>query len=198
LSLAFRLLGTTGMRRSERLGLCRGDVDWGRGAPSVVRSLGLVDGERVTSPGKTRTSRRLVWLDTVIRDHLHSHCQRALATGAAGDGAHDRARQGDARPHCCRSVDPRRGLTRDTPDSPHLDLGGVLAEVYFAWCDNDPTAPVDTIPVITAALDAAGVVHTVDFLTDAAHGFAPAGPRYDRAASELHWERVHSLLRRKL
>ena len=89
-------------------------------------------------------------------------------------------------------------LVRDTPDSPHLDLHGVQAEVYFAWCDNDPTAPADTIPVMTAALDAAGVVNTVDFLTDAEHGFAPAGPRYNRAASELHWERVHSLLRRNL
>ncbi len=89
-------------------------------------------------------------------------------------------------------------LVRDTPDSPHLDLDGVQAEVYFAWCDNDETAPADTIPVITAALDAAGVVNTVDFLTEAVHGFAPAGPRYNRAASELHWERVHSLLRRNL
>jgi len=89
-------------------------------------------------------------------------------------------------------------LVRDTPDSPHLDLDGVQAEVYFAWCDNDATAPADTIPVMTAALDAAGVVNTVDFITYAEHGFAPAGPRYNRTASELQWERVHSLLRRNL
>lgn len=89
-------------------------------------------------------------------------------------------------------------LVRDTPDSPHLDLNGVQAEVYFAWCDDDATAPADTIPVMTAALDAAGVVNTVDVITEAVHGFAPAGPRYHRAASELHWERVHSLLRRNL
>ena len=48
------------------------------------------------------------------------------------------------------------------------------------------------------ALEAAGVTHTIDVITDAVHGFAPAGARYDRAASELHWERVHSLLRRNL
>jgi carboxymethylenebutenolidase len=89
-------------------------------------------------------------------------------------------------------------LVRKTPDSPHLDFDGVQAEVYFAWCDNDETAPADTIPVITAALDAASVVNTVDFLTTAKHGFAPAGRWYDRAASELHWERVHSLLQRNL
>ena len=80
----------------------------------------------------------------------------------------------------------------------NLDLEGVQAEVYFAWCDNDPTAPVDTIKVMTDALDAAGVVHTVDFFTEAEHGFAPPGGRYNREASELHWERVHSLLTRNL
>lgn len=89
-------------------------------------------------------------------------------------------------------------LVRDTPDSPHLHLDTVRAEVHLAWCDNDPTAPPETIPVLRGALDAAGVRHTFDFMTDAVHGFAPAGPRYDRYASELHWERVHSLLRRNL
>ena len=54
------------------------------------------------------------------------------------------------------------------------------------------------MPVMTAALDAAGVDHTIDVITGAVHGFAPAGERYDRAASELHWERVHALLRRNV
>ena len=51
---------------------------------------------------------------------------------------------------------------------------------------------------MTAALDAAGVEYTIDTITGAEHGFAPAGARYDRAASELHWERVHALLRRNV
>jgi carboxymethylenebutenolidase len=51
---------------------------------------------------------------------------------------------------------------------------------------------------MTAALDAAQVRYTLDVITTAEHGFAPAGTRYDRAASELHWERVHSVLRRNL
>ena len=89
-------------------------------------------------------------------------------------------------------------LVRDTPDSPHLDLDTVRAEIYFAWVDGDPTAPMDTLTVMADALDAAAVNHTIDVITDAVHGFAPAGERYDRAASELHWERVHSLLRRNL
>lgn len=89
-------------------------------------------------------------------------------------------------------------LVRDTPDSPHLGLDPVRAEIYFAWVDGDPTAPAETIPPMRAALDEAGVDYTIDLITDAVHGFAPAGERYNREASELHWERVHSLLRRNL
>jgi carboxymethylenebutenolidase len=89
-------------------------------------------------------------------------------------------------------------LVRDSPDSPHLGLDPVRAELYFAWVEDDPTAPLDTIPVMEQALDDAGVTYTIDRITDAVHGFAPAGERYDRRASELHWERVHALLQRNL
>jgi carboxymethylenebutenolidase len=89
-------------------------------------------------------------------------------------------------------------MVRDTPDSPHLGLDAVRAEVHLAWVEGDPTAPTDTIPVLRDALDAAGVRHTFDLVTDAEHGFAPPGERYDRTASERHWERVHSLLRRNV
>lgn len=90
-------------------------------------------------------------------------------------------------------------LVRDTPDSPHLDLETVRAEVYLGWADNDSTAPPEDVPVMTAALEAAGVEHTLDFYTDAVHGYAPPGSeRYNRAASEQHWERVHSMFQRKL
>ena len=90
-------------------------------------------------------------------------------------------------------------LVRDTPDSPHLNLESVRAETYFAWSDQDATAPVESLETMRTALTQAGVAHTVDFIEYAVHGFAPAGtPRYDRRASELHWERVHALLRRNL
>lgn len=88
-------------------------------------------------------------------------------------------------------------LVRDTDDSPHLGLDPVQAEVYFAWCDDDPTAPAEDVPVMEAALQAAGITYTIDHVP-AQHGFAPRGPRYDYSASELHWERAHSLLRRNL
>jgi len=90
-------------------------------------------------------------------------------------------------------------LVRDTPDSPHLGLDKLRAELYFGWADNDPTAPPEQVTVMSEALEEADVPYVLDFLTDAVHGFAPPGTeRYNRAASELHWERVHDLLRRRV
>jgi carboxymethylenebutenolidase len=89
-------------------------------------------------------------------------------------------------------------LVRDGDDSPHLGLDAARAEMYFAWVDPDPTAPPEDLAVMRAALADAGIDHTIDVITDAVHGFAPAGDRYDRRASELHWERVHALLRRQI
>ena len=48
-------------------------------------------------------------------------------------------------------------MVRDTPDSPHLGLDTVRAEVHLAWCDDDPTAPPETVPVFRQALEDAGV-----------------------------------------
>ena len=90
-------------------------------------------------------------------------------------------------------------LAKDTPDSPHVGLDTVKAEIYFGWCDDDATAPPETVPVMREALDAAGITYTLDWLTDAVHGYAPpGGERYNRKASELHWERVHAMFRRHL
>lgn len=89
-------------------------------------------------------------------------------------------------------------MVTDADDSPHRGADAISAELYFAWVDPDEVAPIETMPVLTDALDAAGVEYTVDVITDAVHGFAPAGPRHDPRASALHWERVHSLLRRRV
>jgi carboxymethylenebutenolidase len=89
-------------------------------------------------------------------------------------------------------------MVRDSEDSPHLGLERANAEVYLGWCDDDPTAPIEDRDTFTAALEEAGLDYTLDFYTDAVHGYAPAGERYNRAASEQHWERVHDLLLRRL
>lgn len=90
-------------------------------------------------------------------------------------------------------------MVRESDDSPHLGLDTVRAEIYLGWCDNDATAPPETASEFRAALDAAGVDYVFDWIDWAEHGYAPPGsPRHDRRASELHWERVHDLLRRRL
>lgn len=90
-------------------------------------------------------------------------------------------------------------LVTDDDSSPHLHVDKIGAELYFGWADDDPTAPADQIPVLEKALDAAGVRHTVDFMEGALHGYAPpGGPRYDRTASERHWEQVLALFSRNL
>lgn len=90
-------------------------------------------------------------------------------------------------------------LVRDGDDSPHKGLDTVEAEIYLGWADNDATAPPEEVPIVEEALQAAGVTYTLDFLTEAVHGYAPPhSDRYNRAASELHWERVHSMFRRRL
>jgi dienelactone hydrolase len=89
-------------------------------------------------------------------------------------------------------------LVRETDDSPHRGLDAATAEMYFGWCADDPTAPTEDRDTMTAALDAAGITYALDVYTDAVHGYAPPGERYDRAASEQHWERVHDMLRRRL
>ena len=90
-------------------------------------------------------------------------------------------------------------MVRDAPDSPHLGVDEIKAEVYLGWAHDDPTAPVAELDQLRASMEAAGVRYTYDLYTDAVHGYAPRGTdRYNRCASEQHWERVHSLMRRSL
>ncbi len=69
----FLLLGLTGMRRGEALGLRHRDVDIRRGSLSVVQSLGVVGTEVVISTPKTKRSRRSVPLDPGTAAHLAAH-----------------------------------------------------------------------------------------------------------------------------
>lgn len=158
--------------------------------------------------------RRRELVDTVNPTNIIGDAEALLAVAAADPAARDGAvgavgycmsgglviSLARAMPDRVKAVASIHGawLVRETDDSPHLGLDAVTAEVYLAWVDPDATAPPEHIPIFRDALDAAGVRHNIDVITSAVHGFAPAGARYDRAASELHWERVHSMFRRNL
>ena len=89
-------------------------------------------------------------------------------------------------------------LVRDTTDSPHLDLDAGAGRAVLRVGRRRPHRSDGDDDRDVRRARRGRRPHTIDVITDAVHGFAPAGERYDRAASELHWERVHSLLRRNL
>ena len=72
-SAAFVLLATTGMRRSEVLGLRWSDIDLDDCSLSIVRTLTVVEGRPIVTTPKTMASRRLVYLDASTVDALRAH-----------------------------------------------------------------------------------------------------------------------------
>lgn len=70
---AFLLAATTGMRRSEILGLRWQDVDLERGRLSVTQVVTASGGRRDTSPPKSKSSRRQVALDPGTVAALRAH-----------------------------------------------------------------------------------------------------------------------------
>jgi carboxymethylenebutenolidase len=90
-------------------------------------------------------------------------------------------------------------VVTDKDDSPHTQIDQIKAEVYFAWADNDPTATEEERGIMHRSMSDAAINYRIELMEGALHGFAPpGGERYDRVASERHWERVHALLQRNL
>jgi integrase len=80
LSAAFVLLATTGMRRSEVLGLRWADIDFDDRSVSIIRTLTVVAGRPIVTAPKTAASRRLVYLDASTIDALKSHGDRSTGS----------------------------------------------------------------------------------------------------------------------
>jgi carboxymethylenebutenolidase len=90
-------------------------------------------------------------------------------------------------------------LVTDQPDSPHLQLADVEAELYFAFAENDQSATAENVDRFRAELEQHGVKGTVERLPATSHGFAMADlPVYDSVAAEQHFERTLELWRRNL
>ncbi|MFF0678022.1 dienelactone hydrolase family protein [Streptomyces tendae] len=81
----------------------------------------------------------------------------------------------------------------DGPDS----LAKLAAEVHFGHAEGDLTS--EALGGINRALDAAGVRHTSEIYPGTVHGFTMSDTdSFDPAASQLHWDRLLSLLDRTL
>ena len=88
-------------------------------------------------------------------------------------------------------------VVTDAPDSPHLGVGSVTGEVYFAHADNDQSMTTEQIASLEKALDAAGVTFRSELYAGAPHGFTMADTAmYDEQATERHWAALFDLLDR--
>ena len=90
-------------------------------------------------------------------------------------------------------------VVTDQPDSPHLGVGSVTGELYFAHADNDQSMNADQIKTLEATLDEAGVTYTSEVYAGAPHGFSMSDTAmYDKAAEQRHWTSLFALLDRVL
>jgi carboxymethylenebutenolidase len=90
-------------------------------------------------------------------------------------------------------------LVTDAPDSPHLLVDRLRAEVYVASADNDRSMTCEQQQRLDQALTEAGVRHVCEQYDGATHGFTMSDTAvYDEAATERHWSALLDLLSRTL
>lgn len=85
-------------------------------------------------------------------------------------------------------------LVTDESDSPHLEVGEIGGELYFAFAENDHSATAENVDRFRAELELHGVRGVVERLPGTSHGFAMADlPVYDAQAAERHFEQTLAL-----
>jgi carboxymethylenebutenolidase len=90
-------------------------------------------------------------------------------------------------------------LATDAPDSPHLLVDRLRAEVYVASADQDPGMPPEQQCRLDDALTTAKVRHVCEQYDGARHGFTMSDTAvYDEAATERHWKALLDLFARNL
>jgi carboxymethylenebutenolidase len=90
-------------------------------------------------------------------------------------------------------------LATDNPDSPHLLVDRLKAEVYVASADRDAGMPPEQQQKLEDALTGARVRHVCEQYDGAAHGFTMSDTAvYDEAATDRHWVALLDLLSRNL
>ncbi len=91
------------------------------------------------------------------------------------------------------------GLVTDAPDSPHLCIPGLRAEVLARYADNDGSMPPEAITAVEAALTRAGVPFSSAVYAGAPHGYTMDDTSaYDADAAERHYTELRELLTRTL
>ena len=90
-------------------------------------------------------------------------------------------------------------LVTDQPDSPHLAVGNITGEAYFAHAENDRSMDREQIRMLEVRLGVAGVTYRSEVYEGAQHGFTMADtPAYQEAGEQRHWVNLFDLLDRAL
>ena len=91
------------------------------------------------------------------------------------------------------------GIVTDKEDSPHLLVGEVKGELYYAFAEHDQSVPEHVIPALKAALDKAGTKHELHVFPGTNHGFCfPERAVYDTLAAEETWRKIFAMWDRHL
>ena len=85
-------------------------------------------------------------------------------------------------------------LVTDSPDSPHLLVGGMQAHYLFAIAENDDDKQPEAKTVLREAFDAAGLPAEIEVYEGALHGWCPPDSAvYHEAQAERAWSRLLAL-----
>ncbi|MFI0976015.1 dienelactone hydrolase family protein [Streptomyces sp. NPDC021093] len=88
-------------------------------------------------------------------------------------------------------------LVTDAPDSPHLHVSKLTAEVHLGLAEGDMT-PED-LSEFNRSLDTAGVGYTTEVYPDTIHGFTMSDTSaFSPSGLQRHWDRLLPLLGRAL
>jgi carboxymethylenebutenolidase len=90
-------------------------------------------------------------------------------------------------------------LVTDKPDSPHLLADRIRGEMYFGCAEHDKYVQTSELEELQAIIDRTQINASIEIYPQCQHGFAfPARKAYNKAATELHWERLFDMFRRTL
>ena len=90
-------------------------------------------------------------------------------------------------------------IVTDQPDSPHLLIKDIEAELYYGFAEHDDLVPPKVIETLKATLAEHKVKNEVEIYAGTHHGFCfPLRDIYDKAAAERYWGKLFSLYERRL